>query len=212
MSSISDNDEVDFQAEDLPDLDAILRQPENFGVQPAGKEEIEKADALLAAAPANKTPLEVMQYLAGLTDKNANGEFYNAGWKTRWNPAIVRFFSATNFGKPAGDTTAWCAASLNWCLKKSGFLHGTNSAASASFRNAPGKTSDPKPGDVAVFRNSRDSSHGHVALFLDETDDRVQVIGGNQTDKQGHHAVCVKWIAKDDFLILHSYHSMDAFK
>jgi len=212
MSSISGDNEVDFQAEDLPDLDAILRQPESFGVQAARKEEIEKADALLAAAPANKTPLEVMQYLASLTDKNADGEVYNAGWKTRWNPVIVRFFSATNYGNPAGDATAWCAASLNWCLKKSGFLHGTNSAASASFRNAPGKTNDPNPGDVAVFRSSADSSHGHVAVFLSETDDRVQVIGGNQTDKQGHHAVCVKWIAKNGGLILHSFHSIDALK
>ena len=206
------DNEIDFQSDELPDLDAILRQPESFGLQTARKEEIERADAILAAAPANRTPLEVMKYFAGVTEKNADGEYYNAGWRTRWNPVIVRFFSATNYGKPAGDTTAWCAASLNWCLRQSGFQHGTKSAASQSFRNAPGKTNDPKPGDIVVFRDQNDSAHGHVTLFLDQDDDRVQVLGGNQTDKRGHHAVCVKWIAKNGFLILHSYHSIDAFK
>ena len=113
MVNLSEGNEIDFQSDELPDLDAILRQPpgeESFGLQTARKEEIEMADSILAAAPANRMPLEVMEYIAGLTEKNADGEYYNAGWRTRWNPVIVRFFSATNYGKPAGDTTAWCAA------------------------------------------------------------------------------------------------------
>jgi uncharacterized protein (TIGR02594 family) len=210
--NLPEDGDIDFQSEELPDLDAILRQPESFGIQTPLKEEIEKADALLAASPASQTPLAVMQYFASLTDRNDDGEYYNAGWRTRWNPVIVRFFSATNYGKPTGDTTAWCAASLNWCLKQSGFQHGTNSAASASFRNAPGKTNAPQPGDIAVFRDRGDADHGHVALFLKQNADQVQVIGGNQTDTSGHHAVCAKWIAKNGGLILHSFHSIDAFK
>jgi uncharacterized protein (TIGR02594 family) len=206
---------ADFESDDLPDLDIILRQPrdvESFGLQAARKEEIEKADAILAATPSDKSPLEVMQYFAALNVTNADGEFYNAGWKVRWNPVIVRFFAATNFGKPAGDTTFWCAASLNWCLKKSGFQHGTNSAASQSFRGAPGKTGSPKPGDIVVFRKNDDPDHGHVTLYLGQNEDHVQVIGGNQTDKRGHHAICAKWIPKSNGLILHSYHSIEAFR
>lgn len=215
MTNAPDDNEADFLSDELPDLDAILRQPagvESFGLQTALKNEIETADKILATMPTDQTPLALMQKLAALTDNNKDGECYNAGWKTRWNPVIVRFFSATDFGTPAGDTTPWCAASLNWCLRRSGFMHGTNSAASQSFRNAPGKTSAPKPGDVVVFRDRDNADHGHVALFLAQDDDRVQVIGGNQRDRHGHHAVCIKWIPKSNGLILHSFHSIDAFR
>src|SRR5437763_10958974 len=49
------------------------------------------------------------------------------------NPVIVAFFLATNL-KPAGDTTAWCAAFVNWCLQRAG-LPTTKSASSQSFVN-----------------------------------------------------------------------------
>jgi uncharacterized protein (TIGR02594 family) len=204
----------DFAGEAFPDLDSVLSQPDVafFGIQPARKEEIQKADALLAAAPSGAAPLDTFRYLAALTDANADGERYNAGWKTRWNPVIVRFFTATNFGKPSGDTTSWCAASLNWSLKRGGFNHGTGSAASASFRDAPGRTDAPAPGDVVVFVQTADHAHGHVALFLAQDADRIQCIGGNQTDVNGHHAVCVKWIPKKGFLTFHSFHSVAALR
>jgi uncharacterized protein (TIGR02594 family) len=212
MTQPPEADESDFSSEELPDLDAILREPDSFGLQAPLKDEIVKADSVLAGSPEKRSPLEVMQYFSDLKDRNRDGEYYNAGWKKRWNPVIVRFFSATNYGAPAGDTTAWCAAALNWCLKRSGFAHGTNSAASQSFRNAPGRTDHPQRGDVVVFKNRNDASHGHVALLLDQDADSVRVIGGNQTDVRGHHAVCTKSIAKHGSLILHSFHSISAFK
>jgi uncharacterized protein (TIGR02594 family) len=202
----------DFETAELPNLDEILLGT-SFGIQPARKDEIEKADALLDAAPTNETPLDVMRYFEGLRDLNIDGELYNAGWKQRWNPVIVRFFSATNFGKPSGDTTSWCAASLNWCLTRSGYRSGTKSAASASFRNAPGATATPKPGDVVVFVQNSNPNHGHVTLFLSESAGRIQCLGGNQTDQTGHHAICTKWIPQQgSFLTFHSYHSVSAFR
>jgi uncharacterized protein (TIGR02594 family) len=215
MTDQSTDSQVDFSDEDLPDLDAVLRQPgdaEDFGTRPALREEIEKADAILAGAPSNKTPLDIMRYLEAVPDVNRDGEHYNAGWRTRWNPVIVRFFAATNFGKPAGDTTSWCAASLNWSLKRSGFQHGTNSAASSSFRTVPGRTDNPKPGDIVVFVQTGDHSHGHVTLFVAADANRIQCLGGNQLDQVGHHAICTKWIPKQGFLTFHSYHSVEALR
>jgi uncharacterized protein (TIGR02594 family) len=215
MSKESSVDVVDFASDELPDLDGIVREPEGvveFGRRLALKEEIEKADTILANAPSSTSPIEVMRYLEVLRDTNRDGEFYNAGWKSRWNPAIVRFFAATNFGKPEEDTTSWCAASLNWRLKRCGFQFGTNSAASASFRTVPGKTEDPKPGDIVVFVQTADRSHGHVSLFLGADADRVQCLGGNRTNKSGHHAICTKWIPKQGFLTFHSYHAIDALR
>jgi uncharacterized protein (TIGR02594 family) len=215
MSKASNVGVADFESDELPDLDSIVRGPEGvneFGLQLALKEEIEKADTILASAPSSMSPIEVMRYFETLRDTNRDGEFYNAGWKSRWNPVIVRFFAATNFGKPEGDTTSWCAASLNWCLKCSGFRFGTDSAASASFRTALGKTDDPRPGDIVVFVQTADRNHGHVSLFLAADSDRVQCLGGNQKDKSGHHAVCTKRISKRGFLTFHSYHSIDALR
>jgi uncharacterized protein (TIGR02594 family) len=202
----------DFETAELPDLDGILAGT-SFGIQPARTEEIEKADTLLNAAPLNAAPLDVMRYFEGLQDLNIDSELYNSGWRVRWNPIIVRFFSATNFGKPSGDATSWCAASLNWCLTRSGYGNGTKSAASASFRNAPGATVAPKPGDIVVFVQNSDPNHGHVTLFLSEATGRIQCLGGNQTDQAGHHAICTKWISKQgSFLTFHSYHSVNAFR
>ncbi len=212
MSRKEDSQAPDFQTDELPNLDGILAGT-SFGIQPARKDEIEKADMLLSAAPMAGIPLDVMRYFKGLRDRNIDGEWYNAGWKLRWNPVIVRFFSATNFGTPSGDTTSWCAASLNWCLTRSGFRNGTKSAASASFRNAPGATATPKPGDIVVFVQNADPNHGHVALFLSEAGGRIQCLGGNQTDHEGHHAICAKWIPRQgSFLTFHSYHSVSAFR
>ncbi|QCO00236.1 hypothetical protein D3093_33905 (plasmid) [Azospirillum argentinense] len=198
----------DYFSPDVPDLVSL-------GTDPALSAEVQKALDIIAKAPSQGTPLDVMQYLEAIQDTNRDSELYNAGWKVRWNPVIVTFFQATKT-KPAGDTTFWCAASLNWCLKRTSFQP-TNSAGSGSFRGAPGKTAQPKPGDIVVFRHADDTlakaGRGHVGLFLERTDDAVHVLGGNQMNQKKHSAVCRKWIpTKGSTLILHSYHAIDAFR
>src|ERR1700739_1016009 len=84
----------DFDSGTLPDL-----RP--FGTQPAKSDEVAKADALLLGSPEKKSPIDVMRYFEGLPDKNAENEAYNGGWRVRWNPLIVRFFTETKT-TPAG--------------------------------------------------------------------------------------------------------------
>lgn len=201
-------DYKDFFSPDLPDLVAQ-------GTDPALAPEVQKASELISKAPPGRKPLDVMLYFEALTDKNVANEFYNAGWRKRWNPVIVTFFNQTRT-KPSGDVTPWCAASLNWCLFRSGYRT-TASALSGSFRNSPGITTSPKPGDIAVFRNTDPAEaqvgRGHVAFFLEESGDSVYVVGGNQKNNFGHHAICRKWLSKrGSVLTLDSYHSIDAFQ
>jgi hypothetical protein len=179
--------------------------------------EEQTAQRILRATP-RSSPLAVMHHLEHVTKRNKDGEAYNAGWQYRWNPVIVSFFDETST-KPEGDTTSWCAASLNWTLARAGYHGGTGNALSGSFREAPGKTHRPRPGDIVVFGNIDPKTNdfvegfGHVGLFLAQRRDAVLVLGGNQTNATGHHAVCRKWLAKDgDGRRLHSFHAIRAFR
>jgi len=196
----------DFNSGTIPDYTQL-------GTEPATPEEIRIANAILDGAP-RSTPVEVFGYIEKRTERNLDGESYVGGWAKRWNPLIVRFFKQTKT-EPSGDTTPWCAASLNWTLARCG-LRGTGSASSSSFRTAPGKTDTPRPGDIVVFESadSREAAvgHGHVGILVERTPTYVVLIGGNQTGTVGHHAVCKQTIKLNGVgLKLHSYHSIAAF-
>ncbi len=202
---IADENHRDYESSVIPDLQSL-------GTNPALAKEVETAKRLLGAAHKGQTPINIFSYLEGLTERNVDGELFNAGWRTRWNPVIVTFFKETKT-TPQGDLTAWCAASLNWVLARAG-LKGTASASSGSFRECPGRTTQPKPGDIAVFAASDPEEaavgHGHVGIYLDQNDKFVYVLGGNQKNKAGHHQICRKWIPKSGALKLHSFHSIES--
>lgn len=94
------------------------------------------------------------------------------------NPEIISWFELTTLPKEYWhDTTAWCAVFVNAGF----FLNGVKGLRSARAKDwlefgRPVKT--PKKGDVVIFR--WDDGSYHVAYFLNQTDHRVQVIGGNQ--------------------------------
>src|SRR6202022_1898557 len=131
-------------------------------------------------SPYGVGPIDVAQYFLAV-GAGAYGQSYRSfirEWPIRANPLIFHFFSST-LTKPEGDTTAWCAAFVNWCLlrarataseeigKSPGFFsvsgkpfsdeniqnHSTNSASSGSFR-CWDEVSPPKRGDIVVFKNS----------------------------------------------------------
>jgi uncharacterized protein (TIGR02594 family) len=189
------------------------------GSGPASSEEEETANRILRRAHGH-TPLRVMLYFEALRTVNHDGEAYNGGWKDRANPVILAFLRGVRTDTwPLGDRTSWCAASLNWVLQRAGYEGGTGSPLSGSFREAPGRTDDPKTGDIVVFRDIdqslSDQGFGHVCLYLRQTNSAIFVLGGNQKNVFGHQAVCRKWIRRNDEtfgLTLHSFHSIEAFK
>lgn len=101
---------------------------------------------------------------------------------------IIEYHSATSL-KAKEDEIPWCAAFVNWCLVQSD-IAGTNSAAAKSFLDWGQHLEAPKEGCICVVQQrqaGRDQATGstsgfHVAFWLGESDGRVKLLGGNQSD------------------------------
>jgi uncharacterized protein (TIGR02594 family) len=204
---------------DQPSLNGPISTYQPFGTHPPKPEEELLAKKVLDNAPTNCSPVQVALYFldvgAGKYDKELRP--YVTAWPVRWNPVIVEFFRSTDT-TPSGDTTAWCAAFVNYCLMRSaigrppipGAAAPTYSAASASFRNWGTKVADgtkADPGDIVVFRNKNYPSRGHVGFFIAEDDDSVLVLGGNQFEgRPVRHVINRERIKKHGSVLeLHSY-------
>lgn len=109
----------------------------------------------------------------------------NLGVNEKDHPAKIKEFHAQGGGSSSwGGETPWCASFVGWCLKQAG-KKGSGSAMARSYSNY-GKevTSKPIPyGAIIVVAGSRGPSSGHVCFATGESGDRVQVIGGNQSNK-----------------------------
>ena len=198
-----------------------------YGTIPADNEEEKMARKLLDAAPTKKSLQSTAEYFASLTVTNKNGWKYNAQWPdvegARWNPVLIGFYQSTSLPKPYiyrhGDTTAWCAAFLNWCLIRSGYKD-TGNAMSGSFRtygyDRLAKKESPVPGDIIVFQKAGAAGaagHGHVAIYLETVLDGYRVLGGNQ--RAGKHFSSVNttiFPAKSKGLTLHSIRAIDGMR
>jgi hypothetical protein len=77
---------------------------------------------LLAKSMPTKNSLTIMKALAAIKTKGTTGEYFNARWRQVANPLIVKFFHDIGFAKTPypGDCTPWCAATVSWCLQRSG--------------------------------------------------------------------------------------------
>jgi|GEM_PF-3266495 len=150
-----------------------------LGTGKPSSKDIDAAFDILIASPFNCTPLEVVQHFHGVGQGKLGNDLrkFAREWPRIANPIIFHFFSATGT-KPEGDTTAWCAAFLNWCIMRShaqskdeiGESPGKYSKSGKSFdvsnfekfatRNASSgsfrcwkEISNPQEGDVVVFAN-----------------------------------------------------------
>jgi uncharacterized protein (TIGR02594 family) len=196
-------------------------------LQPS-RDEIDVANEIIAAVEKlhKPRPVQVSTFLYEIA-RGDHGELrqpYTRAWPrdAHANPLIVDFFNATHT-KPMGDTTAWCAAFVNWCIKKSTEKTATGSAASADFRSWASAVatfdsqssllvldSQPRFGDVVVFQDMRsngqpDPYHGHVAFYVEHDSKRIKVLGGNQFEgKPVVHAIHAKWLPMAGSLRLHS--------
>jgi uncharacterized protein (TIGR02594 family) len=183
----------------IPNIEAFLRQySTDTGEEKAYGEEVTQAERIWDACPTNTSPFQIAFYfyelalgqLNHLSNDGNSIHKYAMEWPKRANPLIVNFFSATNYGNPAGDTTAWCSAFVNWCIeratkgkdasKTNGMIGRTKSAASKSFREWGKATSNPNVGDIVVFRNPKDDNFGHVGFYIGMAGAKILVLGGNQ--------------------------------
>jgi uncharacterized protein (TIGR02594 family) len=188
----------------------------------------QQAQDLLDAAMKEKVPYKIAKYFTTSLPVQFRTAWPqpNPARPTLANPLIVLFFLSTKT-RPSGDTTAWCAAFMNWCLQHSdpSFI-GTNDAGSQSFIRkdwgrevwSKSETWPPKNaarGDVAIFTEKSDPAHGHVAFFDGPTrgqPNHIDVLGGNQFDKAGLHTFSVKSLNIHGGLALTSIRTMDGLR
>lgn len=157
-----------------------------------------EVDTILENAPTKVPPFQIAEYFI-----NSVPLKYQEAWPepdlshpTYANPLILRFFLTTNINNPAGDTTPWCSAFVNWCLKRAG-IPNTADARSLSYlewgrpvwlKGDSVLPTNAHRGDVAVFQRKSDPRYGHVGFFKQTSrtePNQVEILGGNQIKRRG---------------------------
>jgi uncharacterized protein (TIGR02594 family) len=98
---------------------------------------------------------------------------------SKHEPKVLEFFAEAGHPEIHNDETAWCAAFANAMLRRAGYA-GTGSLAARSFLTWGEGLKTPRPGCIAVFKRGNSTWEGHVAFFLRDLGDSIEVLGGNQ--------------------------------
>jgi len=105
----------------------------------------------------------------------------------RHNKRIVQFFKDIDHEWVTDDETAWCSAFINWCCLKAD-LERSYKLNARSWLDCGQEVNDPEVGDIVIFwRDSPQSWKGHVGIFINQIDDKIYTLGGNQNNQ-----VCIK--------------------
>ena len=98
------------------------------------------------------------------------------------NPEIMKYFKEIGQDWVQGDETAWCSAFANWCAKKAGFEY-SGKLTARSWLNLGHKVDNYEEADLVVFwRNDPNSWTGHVGIPVNEDEDYIWTLGGNQSN------------------------------
>lgn len=98
------------------------------------------------------------------------------------NKQVMKYYHEIGAKWVEDDDIAWCAGFAQWVCMKAKLPY--NSKLNArSFLDWGRQTQKPELGDIVVFwRISKNSAYGHVAFYINETANAVNVIGGNQAN------------------------------
>jgi uncharacterized protein (TIGR02594 family) len=97
------------------------------------------------------------------------------------NPRIVEYHQSTSL-KATDDETPWCSSFVNWCMEQAG-EDKTNSAMALSWLKWGEELAEPRKGCVAVFSRGNIPTAGHVGFYVDEINERILLLGGNQSNQ-----------------------------
>lgn len=106
------------------------------------------------------------------------------------NARVVEYHAVTTL-HATSDEVPWCASFVGWCLEKVG-IRSTKSAAARSYAQWGYELKTPRMGCIVVLQRAGDPTKGHVGFYISETEDRVNVLGGNQKNR-----VCEETYRKD---------------
>ena len=147
-----------------------------------------KADQIAARDIISRLPTDdyvaIMEALSKL-DKtehlSTSGEPFNRRWRHYANPLLVEIWNSMGYPY-RDDCTAWCGVTLGWCLKRAKRALPDDCSSSQSYLNYGIVVKNPAPGDICVFTNQGDSSHGHVTIYRSTLDAaNIEVLGANQS-------------------------------
>ncbi|NQU23391.1 MAG: TIGR02594 family protein [Candidatus Nealsonbacteria bacterium] len=109
---------------------------------------------------------------------------------SKHNPRIVEYLGSTTLNEKyaSKDETAWCAAFVNWVLKKAGKTK-LNTAWAASWAKYGKHLDEARYGAVVLIRTTptksirgTTTSGNHVGFLVEETPGSIKLLGGNQGD------------------------------
>jgi len=99
------------------------------------------------------------------------------------NPSILKYAKQAGFDWVGNDEVPWCSILINWAALQAGYER-TNKANARSWLDVGEEIEVPELGDVVIFwRGARSGWQGHVALYINEENNLVRVLGGNQSDE-----------------------------
>jgi uncharacterized protein (TIGR02594 family) len=103
--------------------------------------------------------------------------------------------SSTHANGDAAGITAWCAAFVNWCLKQSNSPSLGYGTASSWLRFGT-PVASPVYGCITVIKpsHSTGSTTGHVAFYVGAVGDKVELLGGNQSDAVKKSRFPANWV------------------
>ena len=101
----------------------------------------------------------------------------------RHNPIILNWFKQIGHQWVDDDETAWCSCFMNWVALRAGYeMSGKLNA--RSWLKLGEEVLEPKMGDVVVFwREKPDSWKGHVGIYINQDDNYIYCLGGNQNNQ-----------------------------
>ncbi len=100
---------------------------------------------------------------------------------SRHEAKILQFFAEAGHPGIKDDETAWCAAFVGAMLRRGGYSS-SGALNARSYLNYGAPLTIPRVGCIAVFRRGTSGWEGHVAFFLREVGDSIEVLGGNQSN------------------------------
>ena len=96
-------------------------------------------------------------------------------------PDIMSLYREVGHPGIAHDETPWCAAFLGACLERAG-QRSTRSLMARSYSHWGVRLKQPRLGAIIVLSRGADPVFGHVGFWVGETESKLFLLGGNQTD------------------------------
>lgn len=100
-------------------------------------------------------------------------------WNPGDNPRILEYLASVGVTGP--DETGWCAAFVNWCLRKTGF-NGANSGMASDWFGW-GRAVAPTYGAIALLQPLVAGSTGHIGLLHALDQKNVWLLSGNSSNQ-----------------------------